>query len=105
MKLLTAGQFRLESVCSSVIRGGIETRQGRRPMPYVAACRDTGADCDTFLRACTREELQQKIAAHGKEAHRMDIASLPEEQKQVLMSIIRQEWAHPYEHVTNDFFS
>ncbi len=74
-------------------------------MPYVVACRDTGADCDTLLRACTKEELQQKIAAHGKEAHRMDIASLPEEQKQALMSIIRQEWTHPYEHADSDFFS
>ncbi len=74
-------------------------------MPYVIACRDTGADCETLLRADSKEELQQKIAAHGKEAHRMDIARLPEEQRQALMSIIRQEWAHPYDHAVTDFFS
>ncbi len=27
---------------------------------------------------------------------------LPEEQKQALISIIRQEWAHPYEHAASD---
>jgi len=37
------------------------------------------------------EELQEKIAAHAKEAHNMDIANLPEEQKQKLMSVIKQE--------------
>jgi predicted small metal-binding protein len=60
-------------------------------MACVVACKDTGADCDAVLRAETMEELQKKIAAHAKEAHGMDIASIPEEQKQQLMSLIKQE--------------
>jgi len=60
-------------------------------MAYVLACRDTGVDCDAVLRAESMEELQEKIAAHAKEAHNMDIANLPEEQKQKLMSVIKQE--------------
>lgn len=60
-------------------------------MAYVVACKDTGTDCDTVLRGDTMEELQGKMAEHGKSAHGMDMASMPEEQKQKLMSIIRQE--------------
>ncbi len=60
-------------------------------MAYVVACKDTGADCDAILRADTREALQEKIAEHGKSAHGMDIASLPEEQKQRVMSLIKEE--------------
>lgn len=60
-------------------------------MAYVVRCRDTGADCDAVLRADTMEELQQKIAEHAKNAHGMDISQMPEEEKQKLMSIIRQE--------------
>lgn len=60
-------------------------------MAYVAACRNTGADCDAVLRADTMEELQQKMAAHGKEVHGIDMATMPEEQKQQLMSVIKQE--------------
>ncbi len=60
-------------------------------MAYVAACRDTGTDCDAVLRADTMEELQQKMAAHGKEVHGIDMATMPEEQKQQLMSVIKQE--------------
>jgi predicted small metal-binding protein len=37
------------------------------------------------------EELQQKMAAHGKEVHGMDLATMPEEQKQQMMSLIKQE--------------
>jgi predicted small metal-binding protein len=36
-------------------------------------------------------ELQQMIAEHGQTVHNMDIASMPEEQKQGLMSLIKQE--------------
>ncbi len=104
LTVLTAGQLQLESVCSSVIVAGIEARREETNALRSSVPRHRG-DCDTLLRACTKEELQQKMAAHGKDAHRMDIASLPEEQKQALMSIIRQEWAHPYEHAANDFFS
>ncbi len=60
-------------------------------MAYVAACADTGADCDAVLRADTMEDLQQKLAVHGKEVHGMDLATMPEEQKQKLMSLIKQE--------------
>jgi predicted small metal-binding protein len=60
-------------------------------MAYVVACKDSGADCDAVLRADTMQELQQKMAAHGKEVHGMDLATMPEEQKQKLMSLVRQE--------------
>ena len=60
-------------------------------MAYVVACKDIGVDCDTVLRGDTMEELQGKIAEHGKSAHGMDIASMPEEEKQKLMSLIKQE--------------
>ncbi len=60
-------------------------------MAYVVACRDTGTDCDAVLRADTMVELQEKLAAHGKEAHGMDVATMPEDQKQKLMSLIRHE--------------
>lgn len=60
-------------------------------MAYVVACKDTGADCEAVLRADTMDQLQQKIAAHGKDVHGMDIASMPEDQKQKLMSLVKQE--------------
>ena len=60
-------------------------------MAYVVACKDTGADCDAVLRADTMDDLQQKIAAHGKDVHGMDIANMPEDEKQKLMSLVRQE--------------
>ncbi len=60
-------------------------------MAYVVHCKDTGADCDAVLRGDTMDELQQKIAGHGKDAHGMDIANMPEDEKQKLMSLVRQE--------------
>lgn len=60
-------------------------------MAYVVACKDTGADCEAVLRADTMDQLQQKIAAYGKDVHGMDIASMPEDQKQKLMSLVKQE--------------
>ncbi len=60
-------------------------------MAYSIQCKDTGADCEAVLRADTLDELQQKIAGHGKDVHNMDLASMPEEQKQQLMSLIKQE--------------
>ena len=60
-------------------------------MAYSIQCKDTGADCEAILRADTMDELQQKIAGHGKDVHNMDLASMPEEQKQQLMSLIKQE--------------
>jgi len=60
-------------------------------MAYVVHCKDTGADCDAVLRGDTMDELQQKIAGHGKDAHSMDIANMPEDEKQKLMSLVRQE--------------
>ncbi len=60
-------------------------------MAYSIQCKDTGADCEAVLRADTMDELQQKIAGHGKDAHGMDIASMPEDEKQKLMSLVRQE--------------
>ena len=60
-------------------------------MAYSIQCKDTGADCKAVLRADTMDELQQKIAGHGKDVHNMDLASMPEEQKQQLMSLIKQE--------------
>ncbi len=60
-------------------------------MAYVVHCKDTGADCDAVLRGDTMDELQQKIAGHGKDAHGMDLASMPEDEKQKLMSLVRQE--------------
>ena len=60
-------------------------------MAYVVACKDTGADCDAVLRADTMEELQQKMAAHGKDVHGLDLATMPEDQKQQMMSLIKQE--------------
>ena len=44
-----------------------------------------------MLRADTTEELQQKIAEHGKQEYNLDIATMPEEQKQRVMSLIRQQ--------------
>jgi predicted small metal-binding protein len=43
------------------------------------------------MRADTMEELQQKIAAHAKDVHGMDIASMPADEKQKLMSLVKQE--------------
>ena len=60
-------------------------------MAYVVACKDTGADCDAVLRGDTMEEIQGKIAEHGKTVHGMDMATMPEVQKQKVMSLIRQE--------------
>ncbi len=61
-------------------------------MAYVIACKDAGfLDCDAVLRADTMEQLQQKIAEHGKSAHNLDIATMPEDQKQKVMSLIKQE--------------
>ncbi len=60
-------------------------------MAYSIQCKDTGADCEAVLRVDTMDELQQKIAGHGKDVHNMDLASMPEEQKQQLMSLIKQE--------------
>ena len=60
-------------------------------MAYVVACKDTGTNCEAVLRADTMEELQGNIAEHGKSVHGMDMASMPEEQKQKLMSLIKQE--------------
>ena len=60
-------------------------------MAFLVNCRDTGTDCAAVLRADTKDELQQKMAAHGKDAHNMDLASMPESQKQQLMSLIKQE--------------
>ncbi len=60
-------------------------------MAYSIQCKDTGADCEAVLGADTMDELQQKIAGHGKDVHNMDLASMPEEQKQQLMSLIKQE--------------
>ena len=60
-------------------------------MAYVVHCKDTGTDCETVLRADTMDELRQKIAGHGKDVHGMDIASMPENEKQKLMSLVRQE--------------
>ena len=60
-------------------------------MGYTMACKDTGTDCDTVLRAETMDDLQKKIAEHGKSAHNMDLASMPEEQKKGLMSLLKQD--------------
>ena len=60
-------------------------------MAYSIQCKDTGADCEAVLRADTMDELQQKIAGHGKDVHNLDLASMPKEQKQQLMSLIKQE--------------
>ena len=60
-------------------------------MAYTMACRDTGTDCDAVLRGETMDDLQQKIAEHGKTVHNMDVASMPEEQKKGLMSLIKQD--------------
>ena len=57
---------------------------------YQIACKDTGTDCPAVLRGETMDELQQKIAEHGKTAHNMDVASMPEEEKKGLMSLIKQ---------------
>jgi predicted small metal-binding protein len=59
-------------------------------MAYTIACKDTGTDCDAVLRGETMDELQQKIAEHGKRVHNMDVASMPEEQKKGLMFLIKQ---------------
>ena len=47
--------------------------------------------CDARLRADTMEVLQQIIAAHGKDVHNKDLASMPENQKQQMMSRIKEE--------------
>ena len=60
-------------------------------MGYTMACKDTGTDCDVVLRGETMDELRGKIAEHGKSVHNMDVASMPEEQKKGLMSLIKQD--------------
>ena len=60
-------------------------------MAYVITCKDTGSDCDAVLRAGTMVELQQKMADHGKEVHDLDLATMPEDQKQQMMSLIKRE--------------
>ena len=60
-------------------------------MGYTMACKDTGTDCDAVLRGETMDELQGKIAEHGKSVHDMDLANMPEEQKKGLMSLIKQD--------------
>ena len=60
-------------------------------MGYTMACKDTGTDCDAVLRGETMDELQGKIAEHGKSVHDMDLASMPEEQKKGLMSLITED--------------
>ncbi len=47
--------------------------------------------CDAVLRADTMEVLHQMIADHGKDVHNMDLASMPESEKQQMMSRIKQE--------------
>ncbi len=37
------------------------------------ACRDTGMDCPFETSAESEEELMQKISAHAKEAHGLDV--------------------------------
>ena len=60
-------------------------------MAFTMACKDTGTDCDAILRGETMDALQQSIAEHGKTAHNMDVASMPEEQKKAMMSLIKEE--------------
>jgi predicted small metal-binding protein len=60
-------------------------------MGYTMACEDTGTDCDAVLRGETMDELQGKIAEHGKSVHNMDLASMPEGQKKGLMSLIKED--------------
>ncbi len=60
-------------------------------MAFTIACKDTGTDCDAVLRADTMDELQQQIAVHGKAVHNMDVASMPEDQKQQLMTLVKEE--------------
>ena len=60
-------------------------------MAYVIACKDSGTDCDAVLRDESMDGLQKKIAEHGKDAHGMDISTMPEEQKKQLMTLIKQE--------------
>ncbi len=47
--------------------------------------------CDAVMRADTMEVLQQIIAAHSKDVHNKDLASMPENQKQQMMSRIKEE--------------
>ncbi len=47
--------------------------------------------CDVVLRADTKWALQQIIAAHCKDVHNMDLANMPENQKQQMMSRIKEE--------------
>jgi len=47
--------------------------------------------CDARLRADTMVMLEQIIAAHGKDVHNTDLASMPENQKQQMMSRIKKE--------------
>ena len=60
-------------------------------MAFTMACRDTGTDCDAVLRGDTMDELQQQIGEHGKTVHNMDVAAMPEDQKQQLMSLVKEE--------------
>ena len=60
-------------------------------MAYTMACKDTGTDCDAVLRGETMDELQKEIAEHGKTVHNMDVASIPEEQKNAMMAFIKEE--------------
>ena len=69
-----------------LLLGRVETRR-RTLMAFYIDC----MGCDARLRADTQEMLHEIIAAHGKDVHNMDLASMPENQKQQMMSRIKEE--------------
>jgi predicted small metal-binding protein len=60
-------------------------------MAYMAACHDLASDCDMVFHADSVEEMQIKISAHGKRMHGIDIASMPRQQSQPLLYLIKAE--------------
>jgi predicted small metal-binding protein len=60
-------------------------------MAYVIECRKSGTDCDAVLRAESMEQLQEKIAEHGKTVHNLDVATMPEEQRERIMALVHEE--------------
>ncbi len=58
-------------------------------MAKVINCRDVGVDCDFSARGETVEEVLQKCAEHGREAHGME--QIPPELEAKVRAAIREE--------------
>lgn len=51
-------------------------------------CKDLGMTCDFVAQGETEEEILEKAATHGKEAHDVE---LDEERKEMVKKVIKEE--------------